>query len=70
MENGKILSLAISYKRFIYVENLNVMIRRVSSKRIPYGMMNFVSNREDDCYYVDNGLTVFSIFVHTVLERA
>ena len=46
------------------------MIRRVSSKRIPYGMMNFVSNREDDCYYVDNGLTVFSIFVHTVLERA
>ena len=22
-------------------------------KRIPYGMMNFVAVREDDCYYVD-----------------
>ena len=22
-------------------------------KRIPYGMMNFVSVREDNCYYVD-----------------
>lgn len=22
-------------------------------KRIPYGMMNFVSVRQDDCYYVD-----------------
>lgn len=22
-------------------------------KRIPYGMMDFVSVREDDCYYVD-----------------
>ena len=22
-------------------------------KRIPYGMMNFVSVRRDDCYYVD-----------------
>ena len=22
-------------------------------KRIPYGMMNFVDVREDDCYYVD-----------------
>lgn len=26
-------------------------------KRIPYGMMNFVDVREDDCYYVDK--TVF-----------
>ena len=23
------------------------------AKRIPYGMMNFVAVREDDCYYVD-----------------
>ena len=23
------------------------------AKRIPYGMMNFVAIREDDCYYVD-----------------
>lgn len=22
-------------------------------KRIPYGMMNFVDVRRDDCYYVD-----------------
>ena len=22
-------------------------------KRIPYGMMNFVAVRRDDCYYVD-----------------
>ena len=26
-------------------------------KRIPYGMMNFVDVREDDCYFVDK--TVF-----------
>ena len=26
-------------------------------KRIPYGMMNFVDVREDDCYFVDR--TVF-----------
>ena len=26
---------------------------RVKAKRIPYGMMNFVAVREDDCYYVD-----------------
>ena len=24
------------------------------AKRIPYGMMNFVAIREDNCYYVDN----------------
>ena len=23
------------------------------AKRIPYGMMNFVAVREDNCYYVD-----------------
>ena len=31
------------------------MARRqhIYRKRIPYGMMNFVSVRQDDCYYVD-----------------
>lgn len=27
--------------------------QRIYRKRIPYGMMNFVSVRRDDCYYVD-----------------
>ena len=26
---------------------------REEAKRIPYGMMNFVAVREDNCYYVD-----------------
>lgn len=26
---------------------------RPKPKRIPYGMMNFVAIREDNCYYVD-----------------
>ena len=26
---------------------------REEAKRIPYGMMNFVDVREDNCYYVD-----------------
>ncbi len=26
---------------------------KAKRKRIPYGMMNFVDVREDDCYYVD-----------------
>ena len=29
------------------------MTSKVKAKRIPYGMMNFVAIREDDCYYVD-----------------
>ena len=28
-------------------------MRPVKRKRIPYGMMNFIDVREDDCYYVD-----------------
>lgn len=27
--------------------------KRIYRKRIPYGMMNFVDVRKDDCYYVD-----------------
>lgn len=27
--------------------------QHIYRKRIPYGMMNFVSVRRDDCYYVD-----------------
>ena len=26
---------------------------KIKAKRIPYGMMNFVDVREDNCYYVD-----------------
>lgn len=29
------------------------MIQPAKRKRIPYGMMNFIDVREDDCYYVD-----------------
>ncbi len=29
------------------------MNQPVKRKRIPYGMMNFIDVREDDCYYVD-----------------
>ena len=27
--------------------------KRIYRKRIPYGMMNFVDVRKDDCYFVD-----------------
>ena len=42
-----------SAKSPTFVENLKAMTARPRRKRIPYGMMNFVSVREDDCYYVD-----------------
>ena len=29
------------------------MNQPVKRKRIPYGMMNFIDVREDNCYYVD-----------------
>ena len=32
------------------------MNQPVKRKRIPYGMMNFIDVREDDCYYVDKTL--------------
>lgn len=35
------------------MKNLNDITAMTYPKRIPYGMMNFVDVREDDCYYVD-----------------
>ena len=37
----------------MFVENLFDMTSKAYPKRIPYGMMNFVDVREDNCYYVD-----------------
>ncbi len=48
-------------------------------KRIPYGMMNFVDVREDDCYFVDKTVFIptleasnkfFSLSVRAGSERA
>ena len=33
--------------------NRRILAKRPYHKRIPYGMMNFVAVRRDDCYYVD-----------------
>lgn len=33
--------------------NRRILTKRPYHKRIPYGMMNFVAVRRDDCYYVD-----------------
>ena len=35
------------------IKKKNEKRKRIYRKRIPYGMMNFVSVRERDCYYVD-----------------
>lgn len=37
--------------------------KRIYRKRIPYGMMNFVTVRRDDCYYVDK-----TDFIETIEE--
>lgn len=36
---------------------MNQLVKR---KRIPYGMMNFIDVREDDCYYVDKRIISLS----------
>ena len=35
------------------IKKKNEKRKRIYRKRIPYGMMNFVTVRRDDCYYVD-----------------
>ena len=35
------------------IKTLIAMYERPKRKRIPYGMMNFIDVREDNCYYVD-----------------
>ena len=32
---------------------MSMEVNRVQRKRIPYGMSNFASVRERDCYFVD-----------------
>jgi len=45
--------LAVPHERYFCAKNLFDMTSKAYPKRIPYGMMNFVDVREDNCYYVD-----------------
>ena len=44
-----------TYKSIMVMDERNV---KEEAKRIPYGMMNFVAVREDNCYYVDKTMFI------------